>query len=171
MHPIKHVNNYLLFIIILFWFIAGCSENKSTIDIETQFDRLTFLEGTWRGQDGDNYFYENWQKQSDTSLNGMGYGLEGIDTTFSETLRILKTSGKIFYVALVAHNQGGVAFQLIEADSSTYVFENKNHDFPNIIKYHLLDNDSLEVSVIGQQDEEEVEIIYHFEHLVNIDSI
>jgi hypothetical protein len=45
-----------------------------------------------------------------------------------------------------------VHFKLVSAQQGKYIFENKLHDFPQRIIYHLVTPDSIAARVEGQQN-------------------
>lgn len=91
--------------------------------------------GLWQGDFGGKTVFEEWKQVSANSLQGRGYFLKDGDTVITEKLRIEAKGGSVQYISDVSHNEGPVAFTLISAEEGRYVFENKEHDFPQRIIY------------------------------------
>ena len=56
-------------------------------------------------------------------------------------------AGSIYYIAKVPQNEFPIPFRLVENNGLMYIFENQNHDFPQRIIYHRVNEDSLEVKI------------------------
>ena len=99
---------------------------------------LAFVIGQWEMKTSKGKIIELWTKNSDNRLSGKSYRINAKgDSLLTETL-VIKNIGKdIFYCSTVTgQNAGGeVCFKLISQDNNTYVFENKEHDFPQRIIY------------------------------------
>lgn len=71
-------------------------------------------------------------------------------------MHLNELNGDILFIPIGfgEENNTKVAFKLISADNNTFVFENKEHDFPFRIVYKSLSNDKIlawiEGSVNGQ---------------------
>lgn len=75
----------------------------------------------------------------------------GGDKMITEEIRIVENENGIFYEAHVSdQNQGGaVLFKLISLEKDKIIFENKEHDFPQRITYHLIDINELTATIEG----------------------
>jgi len=133
-----------LYIILGFLYLVNAQEN-------TFFDKLNWLEGSWRYETNKTIFVENWKKVSDNTYEGNAFDIkkESSDTTFSETLRLLAMSGDVFYTAYVKHNKYPVPFKLTSQNPDSLVFENAEHDFPQKVIYYLKDKNTFVVHVEG----------------------
>ncbi len=97
----------------------------------SQFDWMT---GEWVNNDDPlAESSETWWIVSENEMNGIGLTIEGSDTIFSETLRIIKKGNDVLYIADVG--EGSVEFKLTTAEDHTWQFENPDHDFPQRIIY------------------------------------
>lgn len=115
-----------------------------------QLDR--FL-GNWIQEGDDGATTEKWKKVSDFSFEGIGKTLDRFgNETSNETLRLVEMSGNIFYIAKVSHNELPIAFKLIECDTQTFIFENKHHDFPQMLTYKFMSEDNLSVNVSAENE-------------------
>ncbi len=112
---------------------------------------LNWLMGEWQTQQQKNHTIERWIKSSDKTFEG-----EGKTANSMEYLRLLEMSGEIFYIAKVAHNPLPVAFKLTHCAKSGkerhFIFENKQHDFPNIIEYLKVNENSMTIKISGKSE-------------------
>ena len=116
-------------------------------------DTIEWLNHRWISKTAKKLTVESWIRVSDASFEGVG---EDIDVSsgnviFSESLRILEMSGEVFFLAKVKENALPVSFKLIECSQELAIFENSAHDFPQRLEYRRKSENSLKVSLSGQQ--------------------
>jgi hypothetical protein len=134
----KSVFTFFLLIIATIGF-----SQKIASETSSNFKKLEWLVGTWNrtnvkpGKVG----YEHWKKTSEFELRGMGVSMQGKDTTFVEKITILIKDNNIYYVADVRENEKPVYFKLTEINTTGFVCENPEHDFPKKISYQLQGTD------------------------------
>ncbi len=140
-------------------FIAGCNRYKT----QQEFD-FTRLIGRWSCVNADASQMEEWEQLSDSAFAGLGYVLEGGDTTFFETLEIRKEGGVWTYYAKVNQMNGSeiVPFRLTRQNWEKVEFSNPSHDFPKKIGYELISNDALQAYIEGPRDGQVVRILFDF---------
>ena len=87
-----------------------------------------------------------------------------MDTIPQETVQLKISNGIITYTSTVANqnNQQPVTFTLVKTENGKYIFENKAHDFPQQISYHLIDNNTLNASISGTAKDKFSEILLYF---------
>ncbi len=110
---------------------------------------LSWLIGSWGSTQGGKAVYESWQAVSSDRYQGMGFSVNGKDTTIWERLTIAATDSGMYYISDVAHNPVPVHFKMTHQDSTTTVFENPKHDFPTRIIYRQHTADSLNARIEG----------------------
>ena len=115
------------------------------------------LNGKWSSSESV-LFNEFWQIKSDTLLLGMGYSLQDNDTVFKEGLKIFYHDGHVFYGAKVGDSDQFTLFKLTEARKNSWVFENHEHDYPNIIIYEI-DKDRLVAYTTNSNGNKKIEFI------------
>lgn len=96
------------------------------------------MAGSWRMPQEKGFLYEVWLKQNDSTLIGRSFSVQGNDTIPEESTRLaFHSSGRITFTANVAVQNGGqpVHFVLRSIDKMSFAFENRNHDFPQMIRY------------------------------------
>lgn len=129
-------------------FIEGSTQTPNMID------NSKWLIGTWENKTGMGVMYENWERHSSTELIGSSFMVEDQDTVELETLRLVQENTDLFYIPTVnnQNNQLPVKFRMVLFTDSVLRFENKGHDFPQIIEYRLINNDSLVAEISGNKD-------------------
>ena len=143
----------ILFLIIL-WLCTGRSPAVPA-ESESDLSGLHWLKGHWKGQPGKATYSERWQLTSRGTLEGDAAMVNHAGKqVLTEVLRIEKIGSHIVYIAVVNQNHP-VLFTLIETTvedhKPTWVFENKEHDFPQRIIYTREAPDSLLTRVEGVQ--------------------
>jgi hypothetical protein len=117
----------------------------------SDFAKLFPLQGTWKTERRSGSFYEVWQKQNDSTLTAFTYRIKDNDTTKLETVVLSLRNGKIVYspTTINQNNQQPVDFNLVQIAGGRFDFENKAHDFPQLISYEVRNGDSLYASISG----------------------
>lgn len=133
------------------------SQNDSGDEkVNATLEPVIWLEGTWVNESTfgfkqpPQYLYESWEVFPD-SISGIGYNVQGEDTTITERIAIMVVNNKLTYVAR-PNNQAMVTFTLTHSASNEWIFENKANDFPQKLVYKKLPNDSLSVTLEGVQN-------------------
>lgn len=132
-------------LIILFFLVShrGFTQQKISMN------ELSWLTGTWKMETVGRTIEEVWSQviykkmyaRTITKKNGTVVG--------KETVVIDQNNdGTIFYHAHPS-NQKPASFKLVKIDSTSMIFENKEHDFPQRIIYRKLPHDSLDASIEG----------------------
>jgi hypothetical protein len=134
-----------IFIVLAFLGIIGKLHSQTVND-------FNWLIGSWEMKSEGFELSESWTQKSDVLLIGKGIGLAGKDTVFQEEMQLSFRDNGIFYV-VKAHGQNKdefVSFKLVNQGLNTFVFENMNHDFPNVIVYRKLDENHLNAWIEGR---------------------
>lgn len=113
---------------------------------------LGFLAGTWKTENKENY--ESWKVVNDSLLEGNGYKMKGGQKIVTEYFSIKASSGKIVYQATVPDQNNGktIDFELNKSLKNKYSFENLSHDFPKKVQYTKLNDTTIFVEVLGEND-------------------
>jgi len=124
---------------------------------ENDFKKLQLLEGLWKVETGLGPIYEEWQVKSGDKLAGRSYRVNNNDTVVMERIELYRDGGDIIYSPVVSNqnNQQPVPFRLVSNTAGRYIFENKEHDFPQRIIYHLLSNDAVHARIEGMRNGQE----------------
>lgn len=132
---------------ILIMICYGCNDSSApNVDL---FD--TFV-GTWKLEDDTQY--ERWTKNDDGSYISTGFSVNGKDTIISERVKIYKSGdGWNFETLVIGQNEGkSVIFTSTILNDTLVQFENREHDFPNLVNYRLLFQNSLRAFIAGKND-------------------
>jgi len=118
------------------------------------FIQLQQLNGYWKMETPKGPIYESWKQTNSNEMQGGSYKINGNDTIRFEVVNLSKKPDGIFYTPVVKNENGGmpVSFKLISSSNNNFVFENKAHDFPQRIIYHIVTKDSLHAWIEGTQD-------------------
>lgn len=116
------------------------------------FRSLTPLAGTWQMKRGDLLLKEVWQWTNDSLMEGQSYKWQEETWQLMEDVRLVRSGAIIQYIPVVHDQNEGlpVPFSLITHEAGRFVFENKDHDFPQQISYHFIDDRHLQVAISGQ---------------------
>lgn len=126
--------------------------SSSGISQETLQD-LQFLLGSWQVEEKNSY--EAWEKVNDSVFSGKSYKLVEGEQKISETITLTNSNGDIIYEPTVPDQNEGraIPFLLNNTQKELYSFENSKHDFPKKIQYKQLDENTLWVNVLGDEDQ------------------
>jgi hypothetical protein len=137
----------IVFVSLSAFLLFACGSDKAP-----SMDDFSWLIGKWIGKSSDNtVFHERWYSESEKIMIGIGRATVGTDTIFAETLKIEKIENSFYYIATVPANDGPVLFKAIEMVDGKLIFENKEHDFPQVIKYEMEEN-VLHVTLEGKHE-------------------
>jgi hypothetical protein len=148
----------LLFVI---FFSLISTTNAQNIKLK----KLYFLIGSWEMNKGKGKLIETWKK-GNNELLGASYqvNITG-DSTLTETIVLKEVNGQLHFIVTgyEKNNQGTTSFKLMSYQKNHFIVENKAHDFPQRISYHLRANNSLLAYIEGEMNGElqKVEFPYH----------
>ena len=148
------IKNTLLIAITGLLFV-GCNQTENETKTFTKdlskITQMDFFLGDWQNISNDGKFYESWKKTNDTLYSGVSYLIVGNDTTFKESIALELRNNELYYIPSVSNQNGNdaVSFKLVKTENNEYVFENKNHDFPEQIIYTKTTSDSLKARIEG----------------------
>jgi Domain of unknown function (DUF6265) len=140
------MKNKIVFAIIgVIIFCSWTAQQKSDIK------KAGWLIGTWENKTQRGSMYETWAKASDDELSGKSYKLKEKDTIVFETIRLVQEQNSLFYIPKVNNQNGGlpVRFAAKTVSDMELVFENPQHDFPQVISYTKINADSLVAEISG----------------------
>ncbi|RPI24539.1 MAG: hypothetical protein EHM61_16805 [Acidobacteria bacterium] len=108
-----------------------------------------WLAGCWEMRQGERVTAEHWMEPTADLIMGMSRTIRGDKAVEFEFLRISREAdGSVYYIALPS-GQTETRFKLVDADARSAVFENRQHDFPQRIRYRLREDGSLLASIEG----------------------
>ncbi len=125
--------------------------------------RLGWLAGQWRMEKNGRVVDEHWMAPAGGVMLGMSRTVAKGRVVEHEFLQIREgPGGELFYVAQPAR-QKEAAFKLVAQGETQVVFENKEHDFPQVIGYILQSDDVLLAYIEGSRGDgttRRVEYVY-----------
>jgi hypothetical protein len=146
------ISIYLLF--VLTW---GAMAQQPVYTVK-EFKPLHGLTGLWKMDGKRGAIYEEWQMSGDNQLTGRSYKINKNDTMVLENVVISLQGNTIFYTPVVRdqNNQQPVPFKLISYNKNKYVFENKEHDYPQRVIYELASANELRARIEGSKGGKEM---------------
>lgn len=141
----KSMKKYIVFLLSFYGILASDSL-YAVCDID-------WLLGKWESKSAKRTYIESWSRVSEETLEGYSEVLDkdGRRSAY-ESLRLVKMSGEVFYVAKVKENEMPIPFKLIECSEGKLRFVNESHDFPKSIKYHSYEKAKMVVNVRGEDN-------------------
>src|SRR4051812_19686665 len=117
----------LLFLLLFMPFL-----NPKVSFNHSDFKGLFPIIGHWEMKQAKGILAEEWWKVNDSLLQNKSYRVMGKDTVKEESVQLQYSNGQITYNATVYGQNNGntVPFTLISTKNNHFVFENKEHDFP-----------------------------------------
>ena len=140
-----------IFLAVLVAFIAtACNNNrnKSTYTLK----QISWIVGDWTMSINGYTFHETWEQTSDTVLAGKGILLDSIgNKVFNEELFITLHNDTLWYQPTVSNqnDQKQISFKVTHLAKDSVVFENPQHDFPQVITYVKTSDTSIHAFVSG----------------------
>lgn len=135
---------------------VACTQPKVNTDDKmsgpsNHFERTQWIIGSWYSESADARSYEFWNQLNDSTLSGRSYSISNGDTVSSEFIKLVNRNGQISYMPTVREENDGltVRFELRSISETKMIFENPDHDFPQIISYEKLSYDSLIAEIAG----------------------
>lgn len=93
-----------------------------------------WLAGCWTNAAGERRMDEQWMAPAGGTMFGMSRTVSKGRTVASEFLELRQEGDDVFYIARPS-GQAETRFRLVEAAPGRAVFENRAHDFPQVIRY------------------------------------
>lgn len=135
-------------IILFFILLQAIVKAQTPAAVTCEADSLFKLEGKWEGTLEGGQFTETW-KRSGNYIEGKGILVRKGEVKQHEKLKIDNIHGHWVYLASVGGARP-VLFTLAKStNNNQWLFENKEHDFPQQIDYLMKDENTLYVKVSG----------------------
>jgi len=129
------------------FFLVLAATAVSFIEISPgrDFKKLYPLQGKWLMKTKKGFIGEEWVRVGKYNLQNTAYVIKGKDTTITERVSLRKRKRDIFYTSTVEeqNKKMPIDFRLLSVEENTFIFENKEHDFPKRIVYKLVSKDSI----------------------------
>lgn len=136
----KGVKTLAIVLVVVFLCLSDSFHAQSPLPL--------FLEGTWKMEGKENY--EQWSILNANHLKGFSYKKNAKEIVVTEYLDISSMGGEVFYTAHVLNQNEGIGIEFKQILSGKEcVFENPEHDFPQKIVYKKLNDNEVQVMVLG----------------------
>lgn len=137
--------------VVLMVFCSWKLQEKNTLK------KAAWLIGTWENKTPKGSLYETWGKADEHSYSGKSYLVKEQDTFVFENIRLVQEEEKLFYIPTVKgqNNNLPVRFASGTISETQLVFENPQHDFPQVISYTRIGADSLVAEISGIKNGQE----------------
>ncbi len=161
-----------LFLISIAIGISSCNNNSKTQVSENELatpnfkkiDQLQWLVGTWINESEEEFSQETWSRENESSFTAYSFTQAGKKMVFAETMALeQKGENLLLTVATVnQNNEKPITFKMVSSENGQFIFENKNHDFPNRIVYTNPVKDSLHAWIEGSSNGEYKKVDFYF---------
>ncbi len=151
----KKVLFYFIVFAIANTIISCNSSGKQQTENKTEKNYLLknaeWLIGEWKNVTSEGVATEIWTKQNDTTYFGKSYFVIGKDTVSTETINLEQIGKDLYYIPTVKDQNNGlpVHFSCKMISDKQLTFENLKHDYPTMISYTKINNDSLVAEISG----------------------
>jgi len=135
-------------LLAVFGFVVLCAW---TVHQTNEIKKAEWLIGTWVNTTPRGNIYEMWSKSNDQEFMGKSFKVKETDTIVFENIRLVQEQGGLFYIPIVANQNDDmpIRFAAKTISDTQLVFENPQHDFPQIISYTKIGKDSLVAEISG----------------------
>jgi hypothetical protein len=125
-----------------------------TTQQEKEIKKAEWLIGTWENRTPRGNIYETWTKTGEDEFTEKSYALKGNDTFFFETVRLVQEQKEVVYIATVKNQNEGQAVRFAGRmiSDKQLIFENQQHDYPQVISYRKITSDSLVAEISGTKN-------------------
>jgi hypothetical protein len=120
----------------------------STILFAQDESILKLFPGKWKMDIANTEIYEEWIIENDNELIGKSYTVDEGKEMINETLYLKKFGDQWAYIAIPSE-QSITLFALVEHLPKKFIFENKEHDFPQRIIYEFHKGGKLTSAIEG----------------------
>lgn len=153
---VKNITKAVSGIIII---LACCNFNQFK---GNKLKEIEWHLGIWEMKNERGTTYERWYKLNKNEFAGESFIVNGMDTLVLENIRLIYKSLKLHYIPTVKGQNNEQAVQFIEKKlaSNYFIFENLKHDFPQLISYTLINNDSLRAVISGKNNNKEISRVF-----------
>lgn len=136
---------------ILFAAISCIMLGSWSVKHSHDIKKAEWLIGTWENKTSKGSLFETWSKKSQNEFSGKSYVIQEKDTIVFETIKLVQEESGLFYVPVVKNQNEGlpVRFSLKSVSDTQLVFENPQHDFPQIISYTKTGSETLTAEISG----------------------
>ncbi len=124
---------------------------------------FNWLIGKWKrtNEKPEKETFEIWKKTSESEYKGIGYTMQNSDTIWQEEMLLSNTDRKWELKIKNPEEEEPVIFEITDFTTNSFIFENHDIDFPNVISYSKNDN-KIYATVTGG----DTKLAFEFEKLI-----
>jgi hypothetical protein len=154
----NHFSLFILFIIVF--------SSSTFAQSDPCVQKFSWLTGKWSMKQNGSTIVEQWSFFNG-SLKCMSYEVKGIDTILIENASISCIGGKKVFTyypekADVNGKKDPIHFVLVSEENNTFVFENKQHDFPQRVVYQRVNDNECHAWIEGTENGKMNKIDYNY---------
>ena len=140
----------------------GKKENKVKTDENVVNENFDWLLGNWKrnNEEKGKETFEVWKKSSNYEYSGIGFTMQNNDTLKQEKIKLIKIDKKWILEVKPQDEVESIIFNITSYNELEFVCENKELDFPKLIKYWKNGN-RINALVSG----DDMEILFEFERI------
>lgn len=136
-----------------------------TANAQKSIKQFSFMLGNWEMKSDKKTISEHWQRNKETLVGKSYKHAANGNKTLTESV-VLSLVNNVFTFSVTGYekdNTGTTHFQLISDKDSTFIFENKKHDFPQRIVYQKKDKDHLLAWIEGEMNGKPMKISFPYQ--------
>jgi hypothetical protein len=152
----RYILNCLLALTSTSIFVSCGNSNNTNTTVNSndrfyELEKASWLVGNWQNISSEGNATEIWERKNDSAFSAKSLFIVGNDTVSSETITLEQHGKELSYNPTVKgqNNNQPIKFILTSSTENLLVFENPEHDFPQLITYTLLSQDSLVAEISG----------------------
>jgi len=135
---------------LLFFLVVLTTSAQVPLDVAV-VDLPEKLVGVWEGPLGEGRYREVWTQVTVNTYEGVARMIQGEKVLSEEQMRLTFFAGQWLLIASTGDTRI-TSFVRVEVKDGVWVFENKEHDFPQRIGYHV-EGDVLRAYIAGSDDQ------------------
>ena len=136
---------------ILKYLVALFFLSTTTFNNENKLNTANWLLGTWENKTPRGSVFETWNQEDNHCFVGKSYMIKEKDTLVFENIKLIEQEKTLYYIPVVKNQNDGlpVKFKASFISNEKLIFENPEHDFPQMITYTKINSDSLVAQISG----------------------
>ncbi len=154
------MKNVVIYFLATFLLLA-CESDKSTLK------KLSWLKGSWKANVEGMEVNETWGLQGDSIWIGKSAFFKDGNELFNEVMSIHSENDKMHFNSAASdqNNAENVLFKETSWVGKKIIFENKNHDFPQVIAYQLKSENEILAYISGTLNGEKKRMDFNFKRV------
>lgn len=147
------------------------SKEQTTVATKPLYEKLeqaSWLLGKWSDMSAHGSSTEIWKKENDSTYSAESYTIADNDTVFYEAVVLEERGNEVHFIAkaLDENDDQAISFLMTSNGISPLVFENPGHDFPTMIVYNKVGNDSIFAQISGMDNGKKKTVDFPFKKAV-----